>query len=106
MFNHLDVARFAKLCQRHKQLEANKAPRPLSGSRQGIKHRPVLFAWHVRDVCAEGFADRFPMAAEEHSASHGNREPLMRVAGDGIGIFYAGEMMLEGWRENGAAAPR
>ena len=106
VLNHLDVACLAVLRQRHKQLQADKAPRPLGRSRERIKYRAILFAWHVRDLGAEGFGHRLPMAAEEHSASHGNREPLMRVAGDRVGIFDAGEIRPEGWREDGAPAPR
>ena len=40
VLDHLGVAGFAVLRQRHKQLQADKSPRPLRGCRVRIEDRP------------------------------------------------------------------
>ena len=84
--------------KRHEELEPDKPARPLRRIRQRIERRARGVAGsrglggHVSHIGSESLCHAFTMPAKKHSASHGNGEPLVRVAGDGVRALNAREM--------------
>src|ERR1700733_2223849 len=105
MADHLGVAACALLRKRHKKLQANKSPRPLYRVGIRVEHRPRLLAGQVGNIRAKSLRDTLRMTAEEHSAAHRNRKPLMRIAGDRVCVSDAIKEMLQARNEDRAASP-
>src|SRR5579872_5746370 len=92
------------MCQRKKELQANKPTGPLYGRGVRVIYSNRFFR-HDGVLRAKGATNRVRMPAKEHTGSHRHREPFVRVTCDRIRVADSGEMAAKARRDDGSTPP-